>query len=123
MKKKLIFAAAAILMGTTATFAVTADEIVQQMKDAGFVRVTLQHGLNRVKIRAYGDNGEWEVVINPNTGAILKDKSESGSDDKDHSGEADDEDHDGNDNHDGNDEHDGGDDHDGGDNHDSGDKD
>ncbi len=71
-------------------FAQTAeDQVVNQLKRQGYQRITLGRTLlGRTRIVATGPRGRREIVLNPSTGAILRDyvdRSDRGrdSDDRD----------------------------------------
>jgi len=118
MKKTLATTATAFLMGTTALFAGSVEDVIQQMKDEGFSRIEIKRGMMRTKIEATSSDGsEREVVIRNLSDEILKDeKSGPDGDDEDYDDDDhDDEDHDEDYDDDDDDDHDGGgDDHDGG---------
>ena len=74
-RRHLLFAAAGVFLAST-TFA-RADEvgdIVRWLKQLGFDDITTSRSLlGRVQIRATGDIGVRELVVNPRTGEILRD--------------------------------------------------
>ena len=49
MKKILTITATAFLMGTTALFAGTVEDVIQEMKNAGFSRIEIKRGLMAVR--------------------------------------------------------------------------
>lgn len=122
MKKTLAITVTALLMGTTALFAGTEDDIIQQMKDEGYARITIKRGVMRTKIEATSQDGsEREVVIRNATDTILKDEKsgpdgddddddddheDDDDDDDDHEDDDDDDDHDDDDHDDNDDDHD-----------------
>ncbi len=78
-------------------FAQTAeDQVVNQLKRQGYQRITLGRTLlGRTRIVATGPRGRREIVLNPSTGAILRDyvdRSDRGrdSDDRDSDDDRDD---------------------------------
>ncbi|WP_439522192.1 hypothetical protein [Marivita sp.] len=82
-------------------FAQTAeDQVVNQLKRQGYQRITLGRTLlGRTRIVATGPRGRREIVLNPSTGAILRDyvdRSDRGrdSDDRDSDDDRDDDDRD-----------------------------
>ncbi len=51
-----------------------ADSIVRQLEAQGFTRIeTEQTWLGRTRIVAEGSQGQREIIVNPNTGEILRD--------------------------------------------------
>lgn len=51
-----------------------AESIVRQLKAQGFSKIeTEQTWLGRTRIVAEGSQGEREIIVNPNTGEILRD--------------------------------------------------
>lgn len=63
------------------------DQIVEQLQDQGFNRITVQRTLlGRTRIEAFSDTLERELVFNPNTGEILRDYWEPLDDDDDDGG-------------------------------------
>lgn len=51
-----------------------ADQIVRQLTDQGFANIQVEVTLlGRVRIRGQGQQGLREIILNPNTGEILRD--------------------------------------------------
>lgn len=102
------------------------DRVTQQLADQGYSRFEVSRTfLGRIRIEAYANGSEREVIVNPRTGQILRDHWEddddldryaiqSGQDDEDVAD--DDEDHNTSDDDDHHDDHDDDDDDDGDDN-------
>lgn len=67
--------AVALILGSGPAFAQTAqDAIVAQLKAQGFTKFEFERTwLGRVRIEAYSDTMERELVFNPNTGEVLRD--------------------------------------------------
>lgn len=65
---------AAGLLAASAAFADYEQDIVRQLQDMGFSRVEVSRTLlGRVRITAIGAEGTREIILNPNTGEILRD--------------------------------------------------
>ncbi|MEQ3625020.1 MAG: hypothetical protein ABNH26_06395 [Celeribacter sp.] len=83
MRRISVFALLRILLVTVAlggvtipraALADTRDQIITEMKEQGFTRITVQGTLlGRTRILAERQGGRREVVINPRTGVILRD--------------------------------------------------
>jgi hypothetical protein len=75
--KRRAFLAGVGLAGLTASPALAADpvtDIVAQLKRQGFERIsTARTLLGRVRIVAERSDGQREIIVNPNTGEILRD--------------------------------------------------
>lgn len=70
----LVTLAAATAMGPMALAASYSDQIVAQLMDQGFRNITVSRTLlGRIRIRAQSDVGWREIILNPNTGEILRD--------------------------------------------------
>ena len=97
-RNALAITVTALLMGTTALFAGTEDDVIQKMKDEGYTRITIKRGVMRTKIEATSEDGsEREVVIRNATDTILKDEKsgpDGDDDDDDHEDDDNDDDHD-----------------------------
>ncbi len=108
MKNILATTATVFLMGTTALFAGTVEDVIQQMKDEGFSRIEIKRGMMRTKIEATGADGiEREVVISNSSDEILKDeKSGPDGEDEDHDEDEDEDEDEDNDDEDDDDEDD-----------------
>jgi hypothetical protein len=60
------------------------DQVLTQLQAQGFVEITMNRTLlGRLRVVATNDRYRRELVINPNTGAILRDYWEETSDDAD----------------------------------------
>ncbi len=95
MNRRLFVATAcmALLTAGTAMARDVADTIVRQLRAQGYSDVTVTSTwLNRTRIHGRSSNAEREIILNPNTGEILRDLyvgDDSGSriyDDRDNSG-------------------------------------
>lgn len=78
------FVIAGLVMASTAHAQEFADVIVAQLRADGFSEIeTEQTWLGRTRIVASGAEGKREIVVNPNTGEILRDLwlNRNGSDD------------------------------------------
>lgn len=75
MTRKVMGALVAGLLGSAPAFADTiADTIVNELKSQGFDAVSTERTwLGRTRIVASGSAGEREIIVNPNTGEILRD--------------------------------------------------
>ena len=75
MTKTVMGALIAGVMGGTPALADTlSDSIVGQLKAQGFKNVSTERTwLGRTRIVASGSEGEREIIVNPNTGEILRD--------------------------------------------------
>jgi hypothetical protein len=70
----LIATGAMLTMAPIAHAQSFADQIVQQLAAQGFVNIRVETTLlGRVRILGQGAQGFREIVLNPNTGAILRD--------------------------------------------------
>ncbi len=50
------------------------DAIIQQLQSQGFTQITVSRTfLGRIRIDAYSNSLERELIINPNTGEVLRD--------------------------------------------------
>ena len=78
----------ALCLSTSLALAETVqDSIVRQLQDQGFSRIEIQRTLlGRVRIEAYSNTLERELVFNPSTGEILRDYWEPRDDDDDDGG-------------------------------------
>lgn len=76
----------AVLLTGSAAFADFEQDIVRQLQDMGFSQVEVTRTLlGRVRITAAGADGTREIILNPNTGEILRDlwlRQEGGSSDR-----------------------------------------
>ena len=107
MNRRILIAAACIGLVTAGSAMARdfADTIVSQLRSQGYSQVTVTSTwLNRTRIFAESSDAQREIILNPNTGEILRDLyigKESGSriyDDGDNSGRGgDDDDDDGDD--------------------------
>lgn len=75
MKRRLILClAAALMVAAPARAASLADGIVAQLRAQGFTEVSVERTLlGRTRIFAEGVPGMREIILNPNTGEILRD--------------------------------------------------
>ena len=75
MARKIIGALVAGTMGAAPAFADDFSErIVRQLERQGFSKIeTEQTWLGRTRIVAEGSDGQREIIVNPNTGEILRD--------------------------------------------------
>lgn len=65
---------ASVFAASMATAETYSDVIVRQLVDQGFVNVSVEVTLlGRVRIRAESPDGLREIILNPNTGEILRD--------------------------------------------------
>ena len=65
---------AAGILSATVALADYEQDIVRQLQDMGFARVEVSRTLlGRVRITAIGADGTREIILNPNTGEILRD--------------------------------------------------
>lgn len=81
MKFKMLVVVLAILASPLAAQSVQ-DHVVQQLQAQGFLKIKIERTfLGRIRIEAYSDRFERELVINPNTGEILRDYWEPLDDD------------------------------------------
>ncbi len=86
---------ALVLTASSANAQSAQDRIVQQLQDQGFDQITISRTfLGRIRIEAYSDTHERELVFNPNTGNILRDYWEPFGEDGDDDGSSDDDDDD-----------------------------
>ena len=114
------FAIIAAMMLATPTFAQSVeDSVIEQLRAQGFDKITVERTfLGRLRFEAYSDTLERELVINPNTGHVLRDVWEALDDDDrpfsrigdPHSEDEEDDDHDDDDDDEEDDDHDEGDD-------------
>lgn len=64
----------AVYLSASAAFADFEQDIVRQLQDMGFTQVEVTRTLlGRVRITATGADGTREIILNPNTGEILRD--------------------------------------------------
>jgi hypothetical protein len=64
----------AVFLTASAAFADYEQDIVRQLQDMGFTQVEVTRTLlGRVRITAAGADGTREIILNPNTGEILRD--------------------------------------------------
>lgn len=75
MARKIIGALVVGTMGAAPAFADDFSErIVRQLEAQGFSKIeTEQTWLGRTRILAEGSDGQREIIVNPNTGEILRD--------------------------------------------------
>lgn len=75
MKRRLILClVAALALAAPASATGLADAIVAQLRAQGFSEVSVGRTLlGRTRILAEGDAGVREIILNPNTGEILRD--------------------------------------------------
>lgn len=75
MARKIIGALVVGTMGAAPAFADDfSDRIVRQLESQGFSKIeTEQTWLGRTRIVAEGSDGQREIIVNPNTGEILRD--------------------------------------------------
>lgn len=75
MARKIIGALVVGTMGAAPAFADDfSDRIVRQLERQGFSKIeTEQTWLGRTRILAEGSDGQREIIVNPNTGEILRD--------------------------------------------------
>lgn len=65
---------AGVAVGTPALAEGAADSIVRQLKRLGFREIVQERTLlGRVRITAHRKDGDREIIVNPNTGEILRD--------------------------------------------------
>lgn len=89
------------------------EQVVDQLRRQGYADVTVRRTLlGRVRITADGPRGQREVILNPGTGAILRDYEDRNEDSSDRSGRDNDDDDDDNDDDDDDDDDDNDDDDD-----------
>ncbi|WP_395541095.1 PepSY domain-containing protein [Neotabrizicola sp. sgz301269] len=135
--RAILLASALIFAGPMAMAAVTTDQVVETYKAQGYSYIEVKQGPTQIKVEAVKGSEKVEVVIDMETGAVLKQETEQASaEDQGRSGveirtrkedfvEPGDDDEDGVDDNgddDGDDDH-GGDDHGGDDGGDDGDDD
>lgn len=71
---RLMAILAAGLLMASAAFADYQQDIVRQLQGMGFDRIEVSRTLlGRVRITAFGADGSREIILNPNTGEILRD--------------------------------------------------
>ncbi len=63
---------AALLLSGSAAFALTSQEVVDQMTAAGFTRVEVQTGPTQIKVEAFRGTEKVETVFDAATGVVLK---------------------------------------------------
>jgi hypothetical protein len=75
MARKVMGALVAGAMGATPAFAdVFAANIVAQLQSQGFTSISRERTwLGRTRIVAEGEQGQREIIVNPNNGEILRD--------------------------------------------------
>lgn len=75
MGRKVMGALLAGAMGATPVFAdVFAANIVEQLQTEGFKTISMERTwLGRTRIVAEGEQGQREIIVNPNNGEILRD--------------------------------------------------
>lgn len=75
MGRKVMGALVAGAMGATPAFAdVYAANIVEQLQAEGFTTISRERTwLGRTRIVAEGEQGQREIIVNPNNGEILRD--------------------------------------------------
>ena len=74
-RKKFVGALVVGAMGAAPAMAdVFSENIVQQLEQQGFKSISTERTwLGRTRIVAEGDDGQREIIVNPNTGEILRD--------------------------------------------------
>jgi hypothetical protein len=72
MIRKLMMSAALALMGTTASAAVSTDDVIQSLSAQGFTRVEVKRGLTQVKVKAIRGDQKLDLVLDALSGKILK---------------------------------------------------
>ena len=74
----------ALLCATPAVSQTLEESVVQQLQAQGFTSIRMERTfLGRLRFEAYSDTLERELVINPNTGQVLRDVWEPIDDDDD----------------------------------------
>ncbi len=75
--KRLVLApliAAMLLSGTAALAQSAVDQIVERLRAENYGEIRVQRTLlGRIRVTATGKSGDREIVLNPSTGAILRD--------------------------------------------------
>ena len=81
MKREFVFMTAMVF--ATPTFAQSVeDSVISQLRAQGFDNITVERTfLGRLRFEAFSDTLERELVINPNTGHVLRDVWEALDDD------------------------------------------
>lgn len=74
-RKKFVGALVVGAMGAAPAMAdVFSENIIQQLEQQGFKSISTERTwLGRTRITAEGDDGQREIIVNPNTGEILRD--------------------------------------------------
>ena len=89
MLKKLLTTTALLTLGSTmaGAQAITPEEVVQALEGEGYTVREVKAGMTRIKVEAYGPNGEeLEVVYNRENGDLLKREIDWDDDDDDRGG-------------------------------------
>ncbi|MCR9109936.1 hypothetical protein [Marivita sp. XM-24bin2] len=75
---------ASVVLPATAFAQTAEDQVIDQLKRQGYRRITLGSTfLGRTRIVATGPRGRREIILNPSTGAILRDYLDRSDDDDD----------------------------------------
>jgi len=70
----MVGALSMLVTATQAGAQTVADRVIEQLKRKGYTRITIGRTLlGRVRIVATGTAGRREIILNPSTGAILRD--------------------------------------------------
>lgn len=97
MQRRQILAGllASVVLPAAALAQTAEDQVIDQLKRQGYRRITLGRTLlGRTRIVATGPRGRREIVLNPSTGAILRDyldRSDRGGSDNDRDDDREDE--------------------------------
>ncbi|MEL6620140.1 MAG: PepSY domain-containing protein [Pseudomonadota bacterium] len=78
----LSMAAAFVCTGLPVQAQTATDQVVMRLQDLGYTRISIGRTLlGRVRIVASGPPGKREIILNPSTGAILRDYLDLDDDD------------------------------------------
>lgn len=72
MIRKLMMSAALALMGTTASAAISTDDVIQSLSAQGFTRVEVKRGLTQVKVKAIRGDQKLDLVLDALSGKVLQ---------------------------------------------------
>jgi hypothetical protein len=77
MKRLLLTTAAFAFAATMATAAINTDDLVADFQAEGYTRVEVKVGLSQIKVEAIKGEVKREVIYDIESGAILKDETET----------------------------------------------
>jgi hypothetical protein len=72
VKKTILTLAFGLMLSGQGAFALTADEVVNDLRDQGYTRTEVRVGPSQIKVEAIRGTEKLEVIYDKTTGAVLK---------------------------------------------------